>query len=161
MEYTNFIIDFVERTRCNLEHIEERARCGDDDDVYPVTQLWNSLLWLIVVLHEDHEQRLPATPMTELYAQGWPDITIKGRGPETLRDLVRKLRNAVAHFNVEFRGDHSHEISTITLWTCEMYRGRQIKGSRSWEGQMGISELRLMALSVSDLYLNTFRVSAA
>src|SRR5215471_14830313 len=78
MEYTNFIIDFVERTRCNLEHIEERARCGDDDDVYPVTQLWNSLLGLIVVLHEDHEQRLPATPMTELYAQGWPDITIKG-----------------------------------------------------------------------------------
>lgn len=101
--------------------------------------------------------------MTDLYAQGWPNITVTERGPETLRELVRNLRNAVAHFNVEFRGDQSHEISMITLWTCQMNRGRQNKCSRSWEGQMGISQLPYLelALRVSDLYLTTFRASAA
>jgi len=43
MEYTSLIHDFAERTLRNLEHIEKQERLGVDQ-VYPVTQLWNSLL---------------------------------------------------------------------------------------------------------------------
>jgi hypothetical protein len=52
-EYRDLIVDFAQRTLRNLDHVQAQARTGDEG-VYPVTQLWNSLLGLIVLPHEVH-----------------------------------------------------------------------------------------------------------
>ena len=60
MEYTNFIVDFARRTLLNLDYVQAQADRGVED-VYPVTQLWNSLLARV---SDDHgflrSARLPA-----------------------------------------------------------------------------------------------------
>jgi len=102
-EIDNLVLDFARRTRKNLEFIE--AHSGDADrQVYAFTQLINSLLGLLVFPKENFFRSIPETPLSELVAAGWPDIKpVQGRLKEdNLRQLVRNLRNGVAHFNLEF-----------------------------------------------------------
>lgn len=58
MEYTNFIVDFARRTLLNLDYMQAQADRGVED-VYPVTQLWNSLLGLVVLPRELDVNSLP------------------------------------------------------------------------------------------------------
>ena len=98
VEYTDFIADFAQRTLLNLDHVQAQER-RDKDDVYPVTQLWNSLLGLIVLPREGDLDRIPADSMTDLWLRGWPRITVTigADRTETLPGLVNALRNAIAH----------------------------------------------------------------
>ena len=69
MLYSDIITDFAYRTLRNLDSIQSQARDGDDG-VYPVTQLWNSLLGLIVLPREVDLERIPRTGMSELWSEG-------------------------------------------------------------------------------------------
>ena len=77
MEYDDVIADFAQRTLRNLDYLQHRVRDGDDG-LYDVTQLWNSLLGLIVLPLETDKKRgengIPATPMTVLKRDGWPQF---------------------------------------------------------------------------------------
>ena len=162
MEYTDFIADFSQRTLWNLDHVQAQALNGNDD-VFPVTQLWNSLLGLIVLPRERDLHRIPKKPVTELWAEGWPRLTVDGPEHQSLHDLVTALRNAVAHFNVDFRADEpGHEITSVTLWTQRIGPGgRPVRGSRGWVGRMTVEELDRLARSIAKLYLREFASSAA
>ncbi len=162
MEYTDFIADFAKRTLRNLDHVQTQALSGDEG-VYPVTQLWNSLLGLIVLPRERDLSRIPRIPMTELWSEGWPRLTTTaGREHRTLHDLVSDLRRAVAHFNVEFRAGSDREITSVTMWTQDSGpNGRPILGSRRWEGQVSVEELDRLARSIAALYLKEFASTAA
>ncbi len=156
MEYTDFIADFAQRTLRNLNHLQDQARRGDEG-VYPVTQLWNSLLGLIVLPRERDLRRIPRTPMTELWSEGWPRLTATGREHESLHDLVSDLRRAVAHFNVEFTAGSDREITALTVWTQSSdSNGRPVQGSRRWEGRITVQELDRLARLIADLYLKEF-----
>jgi len=56
--YGNLIRDFAERTIQNLNFIQAQASAADPD-AYEVTQLWNSLLGLIVLPQELDSRRDP------------------------------------------------------------------------------------------------------
>jgi len=160
MEYRDFIADFAHRTLLNLDHIQAQADSGKGD-VYPVTQLWNSLLGLIVLPRERDLSRIPETAMTELRSKGWPQITTtSGDEHQSLHDLVRDLRNAVAHFNVKFNPGTDGEIMSLTIWTQEFRNRRPFQGSRRWEGRIGVSELDGLARCIANLYVKEFATAA-
>jgi hypothetical protein len=149
VEYADLIADFSRRTLRNLDHVQGQGRDGNLA-VYPVTQLWNSLLGLIVLPRERDVRRIPKTPMSELWAQGWPRLTTSG--PETehqsLHDLVSALRHAVAHFNVEFESGTDREISSVKLWN-ERFRTSE----RVWEGRISATELDRLARLPSQMMI--------
>lgn len=160
MEFSSFVVDFSQRTLRNLDAIGALDRAGED--VYPVTQLWNSLLGLVVLPRERDEIRLPKWRMSRLYAEGWPRITLsEGHENMTLSSLVWNLRNAVAHFNVTFMADHEHEISSIRVWNAEVDSdGRPIKDSRGWEARIDVDDLERLARKIAETYVSSFRKAA-
>ncbi len=132
------------------------------EDLYPVTQLWNSLLGLVVLPRELDVSCIPETLMAQLWAEGWPRFpTTAGDEPRTLRELVSHLRHAVAHFNVEFVSGSERELTSVTVWSQATEKGRPIKGSRGWEGRITVEELDRLARHIADLYLKTFPSAAA
>jgi len=157
VEYTNLTADFAKRTLQNLNYVQEGALRGEAG-VYEVTQLWNSLLGLIVLPHEHVINRLPMIPMNELSPQGWPLLTTAGDEPPSVQALVRCLRNAVAHFNVEFNAGTDGEIASVTMWN---EKPRPIPPSRVWEGVITIRELEHLARLLANTYILAFDSTAA
>ncbi|MDC7713044.1 HEPN family nuclease [Vogesella sp. LYT5W] len=106
MHYTsrNDTLGFAHRTRKNLEHIEHAYKNGHD--VHVVTQLVLSLLGLIVYPNERKlVERVNTLTLSELKDQGWPSWKIELGSPETLNQLIKMLRNAVAHGRIHFSSD--------------------------------------------------------
>lgn len=145
MDYhKEFIIDFARRTRTNLEFIESAQK--DGNRVFEVTQLANSLLGLLVFPREQYMQSIPDTPLSELVNRGWPNIhTTHGRLPqETLRQLMRMLRNSIAHCNVEFLPDQDMQIVGIRVWNGP-------RNNKTWQAELSIADLRSIAVNFIEL----------
>jgi hypothetical protein len=159
VEYTDLIADFARRTVQNLDHVQEQGLRGNAG-VFPVTQLWNSLLGLIVLPRERDMGRIPSTPMTQLWSQGWPRLTTAGTEHGTLHDFVTGLRNAVAHFNVEFIAGSDLEITSVKVWNQKYSRGRPTPDKR-WEGRITVEELDRLARLVANLYVEKFASTTA
>lgn len=139
MEYKDLVSDFAKRTAINLDHVKRHELAGDEEAYY-VTQLWNLLagLKLIVSPKEVELDRIRPIPMIELIAEGWPDITTSDWRPDTLPEFAVALRNAVSHWNVTFKAKPSHEIYELmhsTVNRRNQWRGRMSVGfSRTWRG---------------------------
>jgi hypothetical protein len=160
VEYNDLISDFADRTLRNLDDVQKRVRHGDKG-LYDVTQLWNSLLGLIVLPLETEKKnkhsksRIPATPMTELGSNGWPRLTVNGGDDESLHDLVKNLRHAVAHANVKFIAGSDHQIASVEVWN-EYPRGTVV-----WNGRATVEELDRFVRLIAVLYRETFAKTAA
>lgn len=145
MDYhKDFIIDFARRTRANLAFIDSAEERGAK--VYEVTQLANSLLGMLVFPREHYMRSVPETPLSELVQQGWPEIkTTHGSLPEeNLKQLMRMLRNSIAHCNVEFLANAEHRIIGIKLWNK---RGRET----TWQAELSIHDLRTLAFKFIEM----------
>jgi hypothetical protein len=163
MDYEDVVRDFAERTYRNLEVIEQLARQGND--VYETTQLVNSLLGLLVFPQQRYFKRIPAIPLQELELRGWPLPKVTGAFAEVadLRQLMRYLRNAISHFNVEFIRGEDCTIGGIKVWNWgELtdqngepildHRGRPRHGI-TWAAELRIDELRGIAKKFIELLL--------
>jgi hypothetical protein len=147
MDYQKeFIVDFAKRTRANLEFIEH-AR---DSSVYEVTQLFNSMLGLLVFPQQNYMDRIPETPLHDLVNSGWPAIKlIKGQPLcENLRQLIRMLRNGVSHCNIEFIADAKNQLTGLRIWNYE--RGSSAN-PKNWEAELSIKDLRSIAFRFIEL----------
>ena len=145
MDYhKEFIVDFARRTRLNLEFVEAAEK--DGQNVFEVTQLANSLLGLLVFPQERYMESIPDLPLSELVLQGWPNIhTTFGTLPqETLRQLMRMLRNSISHCNVEFVAGPEQQINGIKVWNSH-------KGHKTWQAELSISDLRAIAFKFIEL----------
>jgi len=134
MEYhKEFIKDFAERTKANLEFIEGRAKRGDT--VFEVTQLINSTLGLLVFPKEQYMRKIPDTSLAELEEQGWPRIkVVEGKLPEdNLQQLMRYLRNGIAHCNIEFYSNDHRQVDGLYIWN---------NGATTWKAKLSIDDLR-------------------
>lgn len=145
MNYEDLLKDFTERTKRNLEVIEELHKTGKE--VYEVTQLVNSCLGLLVFPKEQFIEKIPETPLDQLEKEGWPVPKLTGNFPqaENLRQLIRYLRNAIAHFNIEFIGDK--EISRLKVWNIR-------HGKKVWEAELTVDDLRKLVEKFSDLIIS-------
>lgn len=151
MNYTDLITNFATRTLANLDLVQRTAHAGDPG-AFEVTQLWNSLLGLIVAPRERDVMGLPDTSLGQLHADGWPDITTAGKlESEDLRGLVSTLRHAVAHFNVEFHANGEGEIQEVSLWNAG--RGSTDRPHR-WDGRLSVDELERLARMIARTYID-------
>lgn len=147
MDYQKeFIVDFAKRTRANLEFIE----CNKSSDVFEVTQLFNSMLGLLVFPQQSYMNRIPETPLQDLVNSGWPTINvIKGSASfDNLRQLIRMLRNGVSHCNVEFIADNKNQLIGLKVWNHE---GGKKQNPKNWEAELSIHDLRTIAFKFIEL----------
>jgi len=120
MEYSkeHQIRDFADRTKANLALVRNCA--GHGDRSYEFTQLINSMLGLLVFPQQKYFKQIPKTPLSDLQAQGWPHPLVTGsfQAPKDLHDLMRLLRNSIAHFNMQFITDQG-TLAGVRLWNTD------------------------------------------
>lgn len=149
MQSRNSPHGFAARTRKNLEYVE--AASGHAD-IHVVTQSANSLLGLIVfpwekIMKKDPTGAIPSTALAALVNQGWPDWDICLGECNTLGDLVRHLRNAVAHGKMQFSSD-SLDPKLVTI-TVEDFKPK--KKRPYWRAKIGAPKLKDFCLRFIDL----------
>lgn len=109
MEYSEkaFVKDFVSRTKENIDH---------GNNPYEVTQLINSLIGLLILPKEKYYERISNRMVDkELLEKVEKCVIIKPEDKAlTLRYIIRRMRNAIAHFHIDFKIDaNTREISEI------------------------------------------------
>ncbi len=114
----NEALEFARRARHNLEFIVQAA--GRGDDVHVVTQLTLSLLGMVVFPREKLLlEAIKETPLSSLAKEGWPSWTItrddSAQPTRTLGDILKHVRNAVAHGRITFTSDSRlmHEVRLL------------------------------------------------
>ena len=106
------------RTSKNLDYVI-RAYNSGEEGVHVVTQLFNSLLSLIVVPWAGLVgKQVWDVKLVALKQNGWPMWEITIGNTKTLRELILRLRNAISHWNVAFSSD-SRQLSNVEIevWT--------------------------------------------
>ncbi len=144
----NDALEFARRTRKNLEYIEEsRVK-----DVHVVTQLVNSLLGLVVFLKErQFVEHIKKLPLEKLMKDGWPQIRVTRGECNTLGDLVRHLRNAIAHGRLKFSSD-SRNINEVDIRVEDYKRGQS---TPCWCAMLNAGDLREFCAKLVDLLEDT------
>ena len=148
MDYHTLVEDFARRTRSNLEALRRLQDGGVE--VFEVTALLNSMLGLLVFPQQSYVNRLPEVPLVELAREGWPVPTFEVGHVEAqnLKQLVRMLRNAIAHFNIQFEAPQG-QISGLRLWNTDPRSGKV-----TWRVRLSTSELEAISLQFVALLLN-------
>lgn len=137
MSNRNDPLVFAMRTRKNLEYIEEAAKNGED--VHPVTQLTNSLLGLIVFLHEKKvTQKIDESNLARLWHI---DLNLGQRGTVTSH-----LRNAAAHRRIRFSSD-SKILKEVEI---EIEDRESAASAPYWRAHINGAELKAFCYGVLD-----------
>lgn len=138
MMYEELIADFAQRTEANLKTIRHLAKENSSLPAYEVTQLVNSMLGLLIFPQQKYIDRIPNIPLADLEREGWPIPQVVGDHPQVsdLRQLVRMLRNAIAHCNLEFIAGGSGEIYALELWNKA-----PSTGEATWRAQLTVDDL--------------------
>ena len=136
---------FATRTRANLKVIN--ALKSADLEVFEVTQLVNSLLGLLIFPQQRYYQSIPKIALSELAQSGWPKPLVVGEFPavKNLKELMRYLRNAIAHFNVEYLSDESGEIRGMRLWNINRNK------EKDWVVELSLRDVEVAVDKFSDL----------
>ena len=161
MEYRIIVQDFAHRTRKNLDLLRNLQAEDPEVEIYEVTQLVNSLLGLLIFPQQSYFDDIPHIPLQELKEDGWPIPRIIGEYPQVknLNQLVRYLRNAIAHFNVHFLVDDHRQLTGIQVWN---ERELRIAGGKKethivWKAEISLLELELITNKFIDLLLEKNR----
>ncbi|WP_366131037.1 HEPN family nuclease [uncultured Halomonas sp.] len=146
MDYENVVRDFARRTRVNLEIVEKSK--NNFGHGYEITQLINSCLGLLILPQQRFMDSIPKTPIDQLEAEGWAIPKVTGHFPqvENLQQMIRYLRNAIAHFNLEFLSDSEGKIRCLRVWNCR-------SGKKTWQAELGLDELKSILDKFTDLLI--------
>ena len=113
--------EFIARTQKNLRAIECLKEKGGE--VYEVTQLLNSMLGLLIFPKERRlYEKIQPKSWDTMVEEGWPLPSGDNAHVSDLEELIRHMRNAVAHCKFNLTTDHD-EISSIefrdipSFWT--------------------------------------------
>ena len=149
MNYQNLVEDFARRTRDNLRQIQSLKDAGES--VYEVTALINSMLGLLIFPQQKFIDSIPELPLGTLEANGWPIPTVIENFPQVtnLRQLVRHLRNAISHFNIEFVSDQMNQIVGLKVWNVDPRSKRT-----TWKAELSLAQLDEIAFRFIALILH-------
>ena len=138
MMYEDVIADFAKRTEANLQTIRRLAKEGGATPAFEVTQLVNSMLGLLVFPQQRYVDRISETPITDLASSGWPIPEVVGDYPQVpnLRQLVRMLRNAITHCNLEFEPGADNEVQALMVWNVDP-KTRKV----TWKARLTVADL--------------------
>ena len=144
-------LELARRTRKNLDFIR-KAR-GKGEDVHEVTQLVISLLALIVHPWERHSAgKFWNSKMSALVKQGWPEweIAYGHNRCRNLRDMTRRVRNAISHGYISFSSD-SPCLSQVSM---VMRDRKDEKSPFFWEASISGDELYCFCVRFTDYVEN-------
>lgn len=144
MDYEQVVRDFAHRTVRNLELVEDVAASGQE--AFEITQLVNSTLGLLVFPKEEYYDAIPRKALQDLRDDGWPVPAAVGELPDAndLQQLMRYMRNAVAHYNVQFLADTKGELNGFRLWN-------EREGKKTWEAEVSTADLRDLLMRFIDV----------
>ncbi len=120
------VLDIMRRTMANLAFIERHA---SNDGPFEVTQLINSFLGALAHPWESLKGELNSITIEDAERRGWPIPQVgqpTDRPPTTLGELIRLMRNGVAHGNISFLPDGQGQIAELQI---ENQNG---EGQRTW-----------------------------
>ncbi len=150
-------LEFIRRTKGNLEFIEFAAEEDEKKGktnarVWEVTQLVNSTLGLIIFPSDALLDSI-TTPLHRL--PEWPDIKVVRGSPakDTLHQLVKGLRNGLAHHNVEFINGKDKKISRLRIWNCTPPEYIE----KIWEVSLSIDDLRTFCIKFSEMLVRELK----
>ena len=158
----SYIDDFPTNTRCLVE------KCYDyieKEEGYEVTFLMNCLLGLIDVVSEKHKDKIGRKKVS-FFAEYLPETfngtktpwgeytTIKKSDYNSINAeyFITKLRNSIAHQNIEAESDGERWGYVILK---DFYVDDKTKGShgavQNFEIKLSISQLKALAIAISEL----------
>jgi hypothetical protein len=120
------VLDIMHRTMCNLEFLERHAAL---DGPFEVTQLINSFLGALAHPWETLKSELNSISIVDAKSQGWPipeREVVSDKAPTTLGELIRLLRNGLAHGHISFLPGGQDQIAALRI---ENLNGN---GRRTW-----------------------------
>lgn len=140
MIYESLIHDFARRTLVNLDALKRMRLERPDVEFYEVTNLINSMLGLLIFPQQAFVNKIPPTPLSELESQGWPIPKVTGNFTQVqnLNQLVRYLRNAIAHCNVKFKAGNQDEIIGLVIWNNDT---RRPGSPKTWQAELTLEEI--------------------
>lgn len=159
MEYKDFEYDFVERTLRNIEWIEKQNSIVKDDPTsmtfYEFTNLINQCLGLILLPSQFSNSTFLANFTQELTHYGVGDNIvnkIKGNKDKTLSNILRHLRNGIAHGHIQQYSVNNHDITDVRILDTD--KGVVITSDDDAHTiiELNIEELRTFAIKVAEEY---------
>lgn len=159
MEYKDFEYDFVERTLRNIEWIEKQNSIVKDDPTsmtfYEFTNLINLCLGLILLPSQFSNSTFLANFTQELTHYGVGDNIvnkIKGNKDKTLSNILRHLRNGIAHGHIQQYSVNNHDITDVRILDAD--KGVVITSDDDAHTiiELNIEELRTFAIKVAEEY---------
>lgn len=159
MEYKDFEYDFVERTLRNIEWIEKQTSIVKDDPTsmmfYEFTNLINQCLGLILLPSQFSNSTFLANFSQELTHYGVGDNIvnkIKGNKDKTLSNILRHLRNGIAHGHIQEYSVNNHDITDVRILDAD--KGVVITSDDDAHTiiELNIEELRTFAIKVAEEY---------
>ncbi|KAA5595716.1 HEPN family nuclease [Blastochloris sulfoviridis] len=141
---TKPLLDIMRRSMANLVFVEAHA---GPTGPYEVTQLINTFLGALAHPFEAMRDDLMALPLTESETLGWPRIAKErpsDKDPKSLGDLVRLMRNGMAHGNIDFVSDGKAQVQALRIWNTAP------SGARTWGAVISVSDMR----RVLDLFVD-------
>jgi hypothetical protein len=146
------LLDIMRRSMANLAFIETHASPAGP---YEVTQLINTFLGALAHPFEAMREDLMALPLTDAAAQGWPTIKKErpsDNEPVSLGDLIRLMRNGLAHGNLDYLSDGKGQIYALRVWNTHPRTG-----ARTWGAAVSVADMRRLLDRFVELIENRHR----
>lgn len=134
---TDPLLDIMRRSMANLRFVEARA---GPNGPYETTQLINTFLGALAHPFEAMRHDLTSLPLDDAAARGWPTVAKEyptDRDPTSLGDLIRLMRNGLAHGNLDLIGDGQGNIKAVRVWNVSP-RLR----ARDWGTILSLADMR-------------------
>ncbi|WP_325645975.1 HEPN family nuclease [Humidesulfovibrio sp.] len=142
--------EFAARTRKNILHIKtgkERFR----HDVFEVTEVFNSLLSLIVLPEALKLDPPLNTALERLSRDRWPEAIINLSPPfPSLGVFLYCMRHSIAHGDFAFRPGRDGEIASVEFGgSCRLPRN-----PTEWLLELTVDDLFMFVFALCDMWVN-------
>lgn len=159
MLYKNFEHDFVERTINNLKWIDTKNSIDktnkDSTIFYEFTNLINQCLGLILLPSQfSNDAFLKCFPQ-ELKIYEVDDSIVKklkSDEPKILSNVLRHIRNGIAHGHIQQVIDGSDDITDVKIWDVDHNIENPTEKDAHTIIEFRVEELKLFAINVAKEY---------
>lgn len=159
MLYKNFEHDFVERTINNLKWIDTKNSIDktnkDSTIFYEFTNLINQCLGLILLPSQfSNDAFLKCFPQ-ELKIYEVDDSIVKklkSDEPKILSNVLRHIRNGIAHGHIQQVIDGSDDITDVKIWDVDQNIENPTEKDAHTIIEFRVEELKLFAINVAKEY---------
>lgn len=147
MMYEDFVSDFAKRTKANLEYVQENV---DSGKVYEVTQLINSLLGLLIFPQQKYYDKLPhifPDYEIQILMEKCTSTNYKENKPKSFKNILRHLRNSIAHKRIGVEPYGPVEIERIKFEDIDEYN------NSSFIFEITVEELNVLLYNLCDFMI--------